>query len=305
MNLNLRLELTVSLSEFGPTLMKDMQAHAKKIRSDAAECLMLSNLVTEERRLLFTSIAEHLNSLALEIETETATSIADRPTTVHHPKADIVDHDAAPTDHLQRAPRWRRQFSLWAFVVLVAVASSLFWAMNHTELRSLASLPPKTDPAPRDLNNELAALLSDQTNERKDIRDRLTAVMTRLDGLVKELNDLKTLRAAIPASSIKATVGQDHSPADSGGKPQAPEESRPETSSTARSAAPEATTTALPATANAVNEAGDQVGTIAPARAELDPPKLAIGPAGCTHFRSFDPASGTYTTFDGRRRQCR
>jgi hypothetical protein len=31
----------------------------------------------------------------------------------------------------------------------------------------------------------------------------------------------------------------------------------------------------------------------------------AIGPPGCAHFRSYDPASGTYRTFDGQRRQCR
>jgi len=46
--------------------MKDMQAHVGKIRSDAAECMMLSNLVNEESRHVFARIAEHLNSLALE-----------------------------------------------------------------------------------------------------------------------------------------------------------------------------------------------------------------------------------------------
>ena len=29
------------------------------------------------------------------------------------------------------------------------------------------------------------------------------------------------------------------------------------------------------------------------------------GPAGCSHFRSYDPASETYTDFSGRRRACR
>jgi hypothetical protein len=31
----------------------------------------------------------------------------------------------------------------------------------------------------------------------------------------------------------------------------------------------------------------------------------AIGPPGCTHFRSYDPASGSYRTFDGQRHPCR
>ncbi len=30
-----------------------------------------------------------------------------------------------------------------------------------------------------------------------------------------------------------------------------------------------------------------------------------IGPAGCTHFRTYDVASGTYRTYDGQRRECR
>ena len=30
-----------------------------------------------------------------------------------------------------------------------------------------------------------------------------------------------------------------------------------------------------------------------------------IGPPGCTHFRTYDSASGTYRTYDGRRRECR
>ena len=288
--------------------MKDMQAHVKKIRSDAAECLMLSNLVTEERRHLFARIAEHLNSLALEIET--ATTIADRPTAVHQPEVDFVVHDAAPANHLQQAPRSWRQLSLSLLVAPIAVAGALFWAMNRTEIHSfsLANLLPKTNPAVHDLKNDIATIMSDQTNERKAIRDQLSDVSTRLDDLLKGLNELKNSRAATPASSIKATVGQDDPSPGAGAKPPAAEESGPgpetsSASSSVRPAAPDPTATALPA--NTAGGAGDQVGTIAPARVELDPHKLTSGPAGCTHFRSFDPASGTYMTFDGRRRECR
>ena len=30
-----------------------------------------------------------------------------------------------------------------------------------------------------------------------------------------------------------------------------------------------------------------------------------VGPPGCTHFRTYDSASGTYRTYEGRRRECR
>jgi hypothetical protein len=289
--------------------MNDMHAHAKKIRSDAAECLMLSNLVTEERRHLFARIAEHLNSLALEIETETTTSVADLPIAINRAEADVVDHEAAPTRH---APRSWRRLSLPLLVILIAAAGAFVWAMNRTEIHSfsLANLLPKTNPAPHDLKNELATILSDQTNERKAIRDQLSAVTTRLDDLLKGLNELKSLRAAAPAPSIKATAGQEGPSLGAGAKPPAADESGtgPETSSpssSAHPAAPEATASAPPAASNPAGEPSDQVGTIPPARAELDPRKLTTGPAGCMHFRSFDPVSGTYTTFDGRRRPCR
>jgi hypothetical protein len=60
-----------------------------------------------------------------------------------------------------------------------------------------------------------------------------------------------------------------------------------------------------PGNGNPIVEPLDRVGTVSiPKRAEVDPGK-PTGPPGCTQFRSFDPVSGTYTTFDGRRRQCR
>jgi len=33
--------------------------------------------------------------------------------------------------------------------------------------------------------------------------------------------------------------------------------------------------------------------------------KRIVGPPGCTHFRTYDSASGTYRTYEGRRRECR
>jgi outer membrane biosynthesis protein TonB len=40
-------------------------------------------------------------------------------------------------------------------------------------------------------------------------------------------------------------------------------------------------------------------------RAERETRERAIGPPGCTHFRTYDPESGTYRTYDGHRRSCR
>jgi hypothetical protein len=40
-------------------------------------------------------------------------------------------------------------------------------------------------------------------------------------------------------------------------------------------------------------------------RAELEARQLSVGPPGCTHFRTYDPASETYRSYHGERRRCR
>jgi hypothetical protein len=52
-----------------------MQAHLEKLRSDAAECALISNLATNpEKRELFARLAEHLTVLASEVERAIAKS---------------------------------------------------------------------------------------------------------------------------------------------------------------------------------------------------------------------------------------
>ena len=212
----------------------------------------------------------------------------------------------APADP-QQAARSRRQLPWSLLVVLIVIAGAVLWAVNRTE-STLSNLLPKTGAEFRASAHELATLLSEEQGERKALSDRLSALIARLDNLAKELDDLKSLRAGIPVPSTRSIGQEDQSPATEA-KPPAAEETGPraETSSTSSAipAAPGQTAGPAPATTNPVGESSDQVGTISTIRTELDPRKLTIGPAGCTHFRSFDPVSGTYTTFDGRRRQCR
>jgi hypothetical protein len=49
--------------------MKDMVAQAEKLRVDATECKLISQLATTpEKRALFARLAEHLGALASEVE---------------------------------------------------------------------------------------------------------------------------------------------------------------------------------------------------------------------------------------------
>ena len=57
--------------------MQDMQAHLEKLRIDAAECALIRDLATDpDKRALFTRLAEHLGTLAGEVEAAIAARFA-------------------------------------------------------------------------------------------------------------------------------------------------------------------------------------------------------------------------------------
>jgi hypothetical protein len=64
------------LSWIAAAKMKDMQAHLEKLRTDAAECALIRDLATDpEKRDLFTRLAEHLATLASEVEAAIAAKL--------------------------------------------------------------------------------------------------------------------------------------------------------------------------------------------------------------------------------------
>ena len=57
--------------------MTEVRTQLDKIRSDAAECMLLSTLVPEGKGQVFVRAAGHLNELALELEKTGSTNTAD------------------------------------------------------------------------------------------------------------------------------------------------------------------------------------------------------------------------------------
>jgi len=56
--------------------MQDMKAQLEKLRTDAAECALIRDLATDpQKRALFTRLAEHLGSLASEVEAAMAANL--------------------------------------------------------------------------------------------------------------------------------------------------------------------------------------------------------------------------------------
>jgi hypothetical protein len=300
--------------------MKDIQTHLDKIRSDAAECLLLSNLVTDGKGEVFARTAEHLNALALEVGKTIATNGADTARAGDREEAVATDIAAA---HRQQAARPRRMLPWLLVIVLGVIVGAFFWANNPAkEYWSLSILQSKheTSPAPQDDTRQaIATLLSGEQAERKIWVEQLGVLAARVDNLVTALNNLetaldnlKTARAEIAGPSNKGSIGAEEKPPTAVTKPSAPEEKpvpreESRTSTLESPAAAKQSDRVRPATNRPPIEPVDRVGAIPvpPRRAELDPHKPTIGPSGCAQFRSFDPVSGTYVTFDGRRRQCR
>jgi BA14K-like protein len=278
--------------------MKEWQMHLEKIRIDAAECRFLSTQAAIGKRELLTRLAENLNALALDVEEAMATNG-------------------------QQATRSRRMRSWLLVVVLAAIAgAAFFWVNNRAEKNasSVATMQskPEPSPAPQDYRDQaMAVLLSSSQGERKVLTEQLGALAARVDILERALANLERARAEIAGPSNKQSVGSEENHTAAETKPSAPEEKPVRTeekriSTLEKPAAAEENADAkqsdgVPSgTGNPFIEPVDQVGaTPVPKQAELNPRKPAIGPPGCTHFRSFDPVSGIYTSFDGRRHQCR
>src|ERR1700722_5265194 len=94
--------------------MNDIQAHLKKIRSDAAECLVLSSLANDGKREVFIRIAEHLNALALELETSIKPGTGGGGASKHE---EIAAFNVPQTDQQPAAQRRRKLPWLLAIVV--------------------------------------------------------------------------------------------------------------------------------------------------------------------------------------------
>lgn len=301
--------------------MTDIRAHLNKIRSDAAECILLSSLATDGKREVFARTAEHLSALASEIEKTITTNTADMGTRGESAHvARPADHEEAAAVeiavvHQQPAARPRRMLPWLLVVVLGGVVAAFFLANNpvkeYWSLLSALQSKRETSPAPQDETKQaIATLLSGEQAGRKVLVEQMGALAARLDSLVTALDNFKPSRGEIAGASNKAVAEEKPPAAETKPSAPAPEETpvrREEnrTPTLENPAAAKRSEGAPPATDSP--ESVDRVGAIAVTkrRAELDPSKPTVGPHGCTRFRSFDPASGTYTTLEGRRRQCR
>src|SRR5258705_1895194 len=301
--------------------MNDIRTHLDKIRSDAAECVLLSNLV-DGKREVFARTGEPLNVLASESEKAIAINNADEGTrgeSAHRgrpgDREEVIATDIAAAHH-QQAVRPRRTLPWLLVIVLSGIVGAFFWASNPVkEYWSLYTLHSKHEasPAQRDEKTQpIAILLSGEQADREILVEQLSALAARVENLETALDNLKTARVEIAGPSNKVSVGAEEkapiaeAPEEKPEEKPVPREENP-TSALESPAVAKQSNGVPPATDRPLIEPVDRFAAIPlpPRRTELDPRKSTIGPSGCTQFRSFDPVSGTYTTLDGRQRQCR
>ena len=286
--------------------------HLKKIRSDAAECVMLSNLVEDGKGAVFARTAAHLNELASAIEVLDRIGSAkaagsgsqpkanpDAPQTPVQASAEVALNPGAD----EPAAQPLRKLS-WLLVLVLGICVAAFW--KNDALKGYWSAPSPAPsireghPQPND-TKQLAIDSRPNAADWKAVTEQLGALTVRLDDVTTKLEILNrslgatTARSNQPEPKLSATVPSAEDPVQ-----------RDKHNDTSENEAGSKQSSGE-ATASQNSTATDQVGTISPPlrAAEAEPRKRIVGPAGCAQFRSFDPDSGMYTTLEGRRRRCR
>jgi hypothetical protein len=155
-----------------------MQTHLEKLRREAAECLVLSNLATDPaKRELFARVAEHMTELASAVQKEVAGG----------PLNEVRAADTAVVDQKQAA-RSRQLLPWFVVVVLLAAAGAFVLAGAKKDPSSATVLEAKAEPPPtlqEDTNQAIAKFLSAEDEKRKALLEQLGALAARVDKLEK------------------------------------------------------------------------------------------------------------------------
>jgi hypothetical protein len=188
--------------------MTDMHAQLNKIRSDAAECLLLSSLANSDKQEMFAKMADHLNSLAREIEKQMAVQSGDVPFVEH--RSTEFSTDPLPDHHPLVASRppvaanpatQSRRFLPWLLLVAVVLMAGMLLRTNEFA-RTFLPLPtlPWKQAAPPAQDDPKQA--SDGERERKLVTEQMDALAVRLGSFEKVLDDFKTASPATEPPAI-------------------------------------------------------------------------------------------------------
>jgi hypothetical protein len=203
----------------GANVISAKPPQLEKIRSDAAECLLLSNLANGDKREMFAKTAEHLNSLVFEVENTMAINGARGASAGQHPTAVINDLTTAPdqvaatagvvpTDHHQAARSYR--ILPWLLIIVAApIAGVLLWANGPVEkylpLHTLRSKQEQSFPAQDSAKS--GGPISSEQGIGNAIVDWFGALAAPFGNLEKVLENLKRPNSEPVGSPNKEFAG--------------------------------------------------------------------------------------------------
>ena len=157
--------------------MKDIQIHLEKLRKEAAECFVVSNLATDpEKRELFARVGGHLQELASGVQNAMAAEPANEASAED---TKVVDSKEATTTRMLP----------WVLVlVLLTAAGAFVWARAERALSPVTALETKAEPPPapqEDIKEAIAKILSAEEEKRRLLTEQLGTLASRIDNLEK------------------------------------------------------------------------------------------------------------------------
>jgi hypothetical protein len=208
-------------------LVNSMQKHLEKVRSDAAECLLLSSLAHDKSKDMFAQVAQHLTELASEMEKTPLANPSNVVAAEFIPIGPAVDHVAtsgkknvvvvpsekgAEPDGARQNQKSRRP---WLFVAVVGtVAGFSLWASplpDRLHWHFASYLPSfqvsenyEIGSSPKDGADAIAALEATERSERDAIFKRINELDAQVGSIEAELEKFRNSQALAMSSGEKA-----------------------------------------------------------------------------------------------------
>jgi hypothetical protein len=151
---------------------------------------------SDEKQALFGRLAQHLTSLALEVEKTIGTNGANVAHVADVEPAVAADHEQGAAADYQRAPRSHRTLPWLLAFVFVAITGAFIWANNSAEngTSSVAAVQsmPEPSPAPPDHTKQsIAALQPSPASPDETKKQSMAALQQAVKDLQQALKDLQ------------------------------------------------------------------------------------------------------------------
>jgi hypothetical protein len=191
--------------------MKDIETHLEKLRREAAECLVVSNLATDpEKKQLFARVAEHISGLASAVQNELVVpadvvDVVNQNPTNAIPGSESKEAKATNSTIVPKHATELLRMRPWLAVVVLLAAVGAFVLIRAEKDSSFTALEAKVPPqAPQEATNQAIADLKQAIIEFRSAEDDKRRLLSQqLDALAARVDNLEKARAEIAEPTTK------------------------------------------------------------------------------------------------------